>query len=808
MTFRIIISIVQQDGEILNPIVIQFVVALTTTLMVIRFVLDALRHRSIGNAMRMTLIIMDAVTQAMTLYSLGIMQRPSDKDYYYKVWAVLLVTLRYSVKIGRPAGIALKQTPLVDLMSSFWAANILRSKAPKILKVTGWLLWSVNSLRIIHGFVSSEFANDIHREDLRLLTEYMRHEHKGGDGDPSTMKGYRYLVRGEAKKRKMKKNETDGQATDSDIMEETGNIRMLLLALRDGDKDILTLEKIWEEDNLEEELKDLCLSFALYKLLRRRFFNFGIHEAKLKRTRRLVLHGILGEPCNSERAFRVSEAELSFLNDFFNSRHAIVFAKGFPFIRLLLSYILIGGIGGMVVAIGSFSKVGTRDELGNVHGGVTFTWFLLSFLFVKETWEITTYVFSDWTKIILLCQYVQKPWWLRSSVTKALVQMLCRLSVPWLPRWHRKVGQFNILFPTVFNPFYRRSWYFVRLSPEVKCTVINCLRDCLANLPLPLDNYLERAFGKVKATDDFRANVTRAVNGVEDCVHILLVWHIATCYCEIDLAEKRNVTTRRTYNGKAFCKRKPSEGDPDWWSQYMIARTLSQYCAYVLTQVPPLVPGNSLMATSVLEKVCEEKKHLFRRRCDYDSCRLCRLSTHMLGRLTKYASGEICLEKVCEEKSGLFLKTFYSCAPCYRFIVQMLERLTKYASEEKQGKEKQGEENQDEENQDGKKEENLDDTILKKGADLGKKLIEAFSDDQTEDLWRFLSEFWAGFVIHMAASTRASQHKIFLSSGGELMTHLWALLTHAGILGAIQHGDQDIHTAQTQGDFYDSSTQS
>ncbi|KAM3300172.1 hypothetical protein ACQJBY_041284 [Aegilops geniculata] len=752
MTFRIIIRIIHKDGEVLNPIIVQSVVALTTLLMVTRFVMDAFRHRSTSNFMKMFLITLDSVTQAMILYSLGIMQRPSDKDYYYKVWAVLLVTLRYSVKIGRPAGIALKQTPLVDLMSSFWAANILRSKAPKILKVTGWLLWSVNSLRIIHGFVSSEFANDSHREDLRLLTEYMRHEHKagaGGDGDPSTMKGYRYLVRGEAKKRKMKKKETGGQARDSDMVEQTGNIRRLLLALRDEDKEILTLERIWEELDLEEELKDICLSFALYKLLRRRFFNFGIHEAKLKRTRRLVLEGILGdsdERRNSERrAFRVSEAELSFLNDFFNSRHAIVFAKGFPFIRLLLSTILIGGVVAMAVAVYSFSKVGTEAELGDVHDGVVFTCFLLSFLFLKETWEITTYVFSDWTKILLLCKYVEKPWWLRSSVMKALVRKLCSISM--LPRWHRKVGQFNLLFPTNFYFSKGHSTYFVRLSSEVKCTVINCLRDCLANLPLPLDNYLERAFRKVDVTDDFRANITRAVNGVEDCVHILLVWHIATCYCEIDHAEKRNVKTRRLDSGKAFCQRKPSEGDPNtWWSHYMTARTLSQYCAYVLTRVPPLVPGNSLMATSVLEKLCEERKHLFRRRFDYDSRRLCGLSTHMLERLTNYASGAINLYD--EEK---------------------------------------------------------DDTILKKGAALGKKLTETIGD---EDLWRFLSEFWAGFVIQLAASTRASQHKIFLSSGGELMTHLWALLSHAGVLGAVQHGDQDIDTAQTQGDVYDSSTQS
>lgn len=197
----------------------------------------------------------------------------------------------------------------------------------------------------------------------------------------------------------------------------------------------------------------------------------------------------------------------------------------------------------------------------------------------------------------------------------------------------------------------------------------------------------------------------------------------------------------------------------------MIARTLSQYCAYVLTLIPSLVPGNSLMARSVLLKVLAEKSRLFGR---FGSRPPCYWSTQMLGRLTKYAS---------EEK--------------------------KLYVEKRDDKEKE-----DEEKQDRKNKKNLDDTILKKGADLGKKLTEAFGDDQTEDLWRFLSEFWAGFVIDLAASTRAFQHKIFLNSGGELMTHLWALLSHAGVLGAVEHGEQAIDIAIMPGPVYDPSVQS
>ncbi|EEC67079.1 hypothetical protein OsI_33844 [Oryza sativa Indica Group] len=171
------------------------------------------------------------------------------------------------------------------------------------VKFPGWLLWSVNSARIIHGFVSSENTNDSHKESIRLLTDYMRHEHKvvSGSGrlqrpEPSSMKAYRYLVLGEAKKLKGK-HEDEQQATDGAGATEA--IKRLLLALTEDDKELITLERIWNHqerrssrvsaclcglppgccDILDEENKDLCLSFALYKLLRRRFFNLPIHEA-------------------------------------------------------------------------------------------------------------------------------------------------------------------------------------------------------------------------------------------------------------------------------------------------------------------------------------------------------------------------------------------------------------------------------------------------------------------------------------------------------------------------------------------------
>uniref|UniRef100_A0A0E0ISR7 Uncharacterized protein n=1 Tax=Oryza nivara TaxID=4536 RepID=A0A0E0ISR7_ORYNI len=60
-------------------------------------------------------------------------------------------------------------------------------------------------------------------------------------------------------------------------------------------------------------------------------------------------------------------------------------------------------------------------------------------------------------------------------------------------------------------------------------------------------------------------------------------------------------------------------------------------------------------------------------------------------------------------------------------------------------------------------------TILKKGAVLGRKLTET-TGDNSEALWKFLAEFWSGYIVYLAASTRASQHKMYLTTGGELGT--------------------------------------
>jgi hypothetical protein len=48
--------------------------------------------------------------------------------------------------------------------------------------------------------------------------------------------------------------------------------------------------------------------------------------------------------------------------------------------------------------------------------------------------------------------------------------------------------------------------------------------------------------------------------------------------------------------------------------------------------------------------------------------------------------------------------------------------------------------------------------------------------------WEVLAELWVGALLYAAPSDNAEDHIGCLAQGGEFITHLWALLSHAGIL--------------------------
>ncbi|XP_072148471.1 uncharacterized protein [Setaria viridis] len=73
----------------------------------------------------------------------------------------------------------------------------------------------------------------------------------------------------------------------------------------------------------------------------------------------------------------------------------------------------------------------------------------------------------------------------------------------------------------------------------------------------------------------------------------------------------------------------------------------------------------------------------------------------------------------------------------------------------------------------------LEETIFVKGAKLGKQL-ESITDYSAR--WKVIADFWSEMILFVAPSDTVRGHIEQLTHGGEFITHLWALLTYAGIV--------------------------
>nr|CAB3469341.1 unnamed protein product [Digitaria exilis] len=162
--------------------------------------------------------------------------------------------------------------------------------------------------------------------------------------------------------------------------------------------------------------------------------------------------------------------------------------------------------------------------------------------------------------------------------------------------------------------------------------------------------------------------------------HKILVWHIGTTIA----MEGHPV---------------PPTGD------HRVAKTLSDYCAYLVAFVPDMLPGHGYDNQRIFDAVVMEARERLTR-CDTVSSR-------------------------CEMLVTMDLPRDSSCR------------------------------------------------ILELGSRLGRELRGVVPEARR---WKLLADFWAEFILFLAPSSNAEIHAEKLAAGGEFMTHLWALLTHAGIL--------------------------
>ncbi|CAN6209109.1 unnamed protein product [Urochloa humidicola] len=94
--------------------------------------------------------------------------------------------------------------------------------------------------------------------------------------------------------------------------------------------------------------------------------------------------------------------------------------------------------------------------------------------------------------------------------------------------------------------------------------------------------------------------------------------------------------------------------------------------------------------------------------------------------------------------------------------------------------------------------ESTETSIFRNGVKLGRQL-EEMEDNKR---WKVLADFWAELLLYLAPSDNVKEHIECLTNGGEFITHLWALLTHAGIL---DRGQRNVANTESSGTSHEPS---
>ncbi|XBJ06341.1 hypothetical protein VPH35_024981 [Triticum aestivum] len=385
---------------------------------------------------------------------------------------------------------------------------------------------------------------------------------------------------------------------------------------------LVTLDKVWQLDDMHDlkltsHLKDVCLSFALSKLLRCRFARYTNAEIGFTKASSFLRHLLLDDR-DDGRVLRVTEYELSFLHDFYYSSLAISYSKSWMLIvsilislsaigyclvlSILIVYIQIRLIymeGGKLPLIyctyqcrqdkgEKKSNMYYPGRFGNAIFVIVPVVVLIALVVLAETREIASYVCSNWTKVALICRHINHASWQPSAIMQKCIRCVLQRRCKILNHLEDKMNQCSIL---VLHPRNTPMGLLCRLKPgqkvkvprAVKASIMNALRSYERSRD---NNHMPSLCTRpqLKTSD----NLLWVVDGTKGIANTILVCHIATNILELRSA--------------GSCQ-PPSD-------HKTAAIHLSRYCAYLVANSPELLPEDDEWCKSLYKTVKKKAEHI------------------------------------------------------------------------------------------------------------------------------------------------------------------------------------------------------
>lgn len=657
-----------------------------------------------------------AVTQPVTRFLFGmftmLLSMPFRSDLYL-LWGILLLAGYEGVYTISGYGVSARRSDLA--VHEFTRAyNIVTlglyvryySSASQF-RCPLWALWALMVAKFLERIVRFKVANGRYGDaSTSFVADYMKHEHKIDEKDCN------YLIVGDSEaKAERVESQYEAQYRPAE--------------------DTVTVAKVWGCDGKllkskthGKELRDVCLSFALCKLLRRKFAGVATAESERTKAQRLVFDDLISS--GRDRTFRVVRTELGFARDLLYTKYPILFSSGFPVVSTALFVVTVGVSVWITVSAVRHYRVPHGSSSNLVHGknvDLLITFVIVGMVTGMEICEFFIHLFSDWTKVMVVTEYVRKPWLRNSPFLNSALKFICcgKIAEPI----GSSLGQLDLLkatkkqrrLPACIVKLYHSARSFVLLTGDEDFRVNKCktLRPVPADIEEMICSTLaNNRKGLVDGHESLkrRTELEGDVLLSEHCkaqTHMerIMMWHVATSTLEMKAG--RGGSNKRLMDLEDG--RRSRKGSGSRRVDYrLVATTLSKYCAYLVFYKPKLLPVASNSVRYMCNVLLDEAK--------------------AVGGKEAPNGGEETAANGKEEGPTHDIQEEVGIVSRGRKLASGLE------------------------------------SVLAHGGD---------------GLWEALAELWCELIVSMAPHGSIVAHQKELGKGGEFITHLWALLYHAGI---------------------------
>jgi hypothetical protein len=662
------------------------------------------------------------------------MQSSQVKSSMYPIWAVTLYILigcadsitAYSLDDNEQFYRQLYQL----VMYNIYALLLILAVSSNWGYIPVAFLVAIAENKFVHRLYASRLASASWNLN-KMVADYMYQEHtKSGPAyDPASMKGYHYLV--------------DWPLSDSELAAGTS----YATELKADSGQVIDIEKVWQcrHRSLSEELKYTCLSFSLFHLLRRRFFGFDCGEFSQPKTHDFVFNGLLSKnedgAISYNKVFKVIDVELAFMYDFFFTKYAVLY-YGSRVIRFMSM-----ASACLIPVIASLTLSGVIKDPSGVNSGgvfldtteadVAITVAMLVCIALLEVLQLLHYRTTIWGRVSLACQCVREEQEALNKRQKGCCmkfkEILAKvgMSASNDHYFEEKLGQYSLLESVIYHSHQNQSKYGLWISFWYKWT---------GNIDFEL---------------------------FHPCRNMFRHWRVGQ--------SRKSIRVPAEVKAAVLQSLKRTDG-----------KLTNGASSLEFSRAPHLLWACRHSEPIVSNTQKKENQTCFILTWHIATC-YCEMAAEpggVEGELKVYFDVSTALSKYCAHlvvsAPKLLPGHHYDTRRVFEAVVDeafefLGDRKDKYEFLRRSLPAESGS---------GDVAAGSEEKIFYKGVKLGKQL-----ERMEGARWKVLADFWAEMLLYVAPSDKVKEHVECLAKGGEFITQLWALLTHAGILDRDQKSD-------------------